>query len=313
MAYLDLLDSVKTAHPQSYSLEWWHPQSEIDQMAAIAIAQSSIMIQILMGETISLANNQIVDSCAWFSLAEKMCELDEILPWAPFKFVYFEQSNPPVSSMTLKKLVLDCFNREDYGFSAWINLDKGQKKQIISNIGAGKPHFNNMLKGLSHYLDKNLEDKLQEQAFGLQRVYEYLSKWEKSRNVCISAYTSKKRLWPRIESLRDIPNGIRGSIIDDIRTTIGDDKLELRGAIYLALKDIDIENQERESLQKKIDLFYNEKLLDSVSRGRGELTMIDHTPDKSLKQDFIEYGIADKENGHFGLINNSVYDVRLKN
>ncbi len=53
MTYIDLLDSVKTAHPKSKSLEWWHPQTEFDQTASVAIAQTNIMMRLLM-ERLSL-------------------------------------------------------------------------------------------------------------------------------------------------------------------------------------------------------------------------------------------------------------------
>jgi len=156
MIYLDVLDSVKTAHPKSLSLEWWHPQSEIDQIASLGIAQTDIMMRILMGETISLANNQMADSYAWLSLAEKMCALDEIIPWAPFNFVYFEKGNPPVNSMSLRKLVLDCFENKTYEFSSWVNLDKRQKEIIANNLKQEIPQFDQMLKGCSLSLGSDL-------------------------------------------------------------------------------------------------------------------------------------------------------------
>ena len=50
------------------------------------------------------------------------------------------------------------------------------------------------------------------------------------------AGNSTKLIWPRIEKLRDEPNGIRGQIIDDIRKIAGESKLEYRSDIYKAIK-----------------------------------------------------------------------------
>ncbi len=85
----------------------------------------------------------------------------------------------------------------------------------------------------------------------------------------------------------------------------GKDRLEYRSDIYKAIKKMDLIDQELETLRMYIDIFYNEKLSVSVSGGRGEFTMTDHTPDATIEQDFIEDEIADKTNDPYGLLNSN--------
>lgn len=309
MIYLDVLDSVKTAHPSLGTIEWWQPQNTKQQQASLAIAHSNIMIRLLMGETISISNNQMIDSYGWLSIADKMSELDEIIPWAPFNFVYYEKVRSEVNRDSLRKLAINCFSDPKFEFSAWAHLDEKQKRMIAENLRKDIPRFDQLLKGFSLSMTSEMESKFEQQAHSLQKIYEYLQRWEKTRNVCIPATQSNKLIWPRMETLRDIKNGIKGKILDEICELVGKDRLEYRSDILRATKKMEINDLDRERLKMYLDRFYNEKLAVSVSNGRGEFTMTDHTPDPTIQEDMVEDALADQSNDPFGLLTQTVYDV----
>lgn len=304
--YLDFLDSVKSAHTEKYSPEWWRPNTIEDQNNSIEFARAEMMLRILHGDTIVLSNNQATDSVAWLTLASSFSQIS--LPWETISLAFFQVA-PASPAGAVKDIVVNYFSNPEFSSSAWTGLDDKLRTRVLANITKdSRPFFHRMLSGVTKSIDdSNLAQALEAQATGLHLFYEYLLKNE-SRMVSFVARDMGSYLWPKLEAMSKIPGGVSEETLAYIRQKLNASALEKRSALYSAIEDI--EPIEREELKKYIDFFYNEKMGLSVSKGRGVYTISDHDETISPARDEEMASLADSTNSDIGLLGNNVLQIR---
>jgi len=296
MIYLDLLDSVKTAHPETFSSEWWRPNSPDEQEHSRELARAEMMIRLLHGDTIVLSNNQATDSVGWLQLSEDFSILNP--PWEPIAMAAF--GTQQITKDSLLEIIINYFQDPKFNLSAWVGIDAPLRNKVVENLKRHEtPQFEKMFDYVLPFIDPRLSKALDAQAIGLQRFYEYLVRYQ-GRQVNLTAVTVANSIWPRMEKLRDRLNGIPGDILDEIKHFVGKDRLEFRSSLYNALAII--EEPMRSHVRKYVDRFYNEKMGLSVCKGRGVYTVTDHDPNTPAEEDEKIDALADDLNSKEGLL-----------
>lgn len=303
MAYVDLLDSAASAHPHSAPHEWWRPKTQQDQNSAKRAAEAALIVRYLHGETISLSNNQAVDSVSWLSLARDATALD--IPWNPIQFVghnlqYYD------SEAGLVEATINYLSNSEFLMSAWGKLDDEIKAGILANLrNDDEIVFGKMLKGQITKLDTNTGQSFSDQAEGLQYLYEYL-KTNRGRQVCVKAGRTEISLISKMTSSlhrdSEIPESVARSLLE---STSGD--LEKRSAWLPILQNL--EPYLREKINKYLNVHYNEKLADSVSNGNGSFSVTDHDSNSPPANEESISEIADLSNPSLGLLGREVFNV----
>ncbi|RME55867.1 hypothetical protein D6779_11710 [Candidatus Parcubacteria bacterium] len=316
MLYVDLLDSVKSAHPRETDQEWWHVRSKEEQAFAVQQAQAEIMMRLLHGETIVLSNNQIMDSYAWMTCADVLLSDARLaaVQWTPVVFAYYDPSGSvrELSAEVLRECTINNFANTKFVLSAWPQLDERQRQDVVENIKRRGVFFE-MFRGVT-----GIPDVYHEQARSIQHTYEYLDRWqrEKGAKVIVPVGTSDskrkppKLIWPRVEALPQHDSEIYKQTVEEIKRVIVKDlseqesmkALEARSRLYQALGMIDIDDDKRDRLRGYIDRFYNEKLGRSVSGGRGVYTIGDNDPETPVEEDLKRDEIADVQNTSEGVL-----------
>jgi hypothetical protein len=312
MIYLDLLDSVKTAHPQRYSGEWWRPNNDDERQAAIEMARADMMVRLLHGETIILSNNQATDSAGWLQLAHDFCRIE--LPWEPVSIAFFNVA-PKSPADAVRKIVVDYFKDEKFNLSAWVGLSKSTREKVAKNVSnEERPQFGDMFMGvLTDIPDSYLDENLLKQAAGLQIFYEYLLK-NQDKKVAYVADTVGEFIWPRMNALANTNLGISGEILDAVKKTAGESRLEFRSSLYNAASQFSGDQQQL--LRRTIDYYYNQKMGLSVNRGRGVYTFSDFDENTPIDKDETLDRVVDSVNRPDGVISKVVLRMspdRVKN
>ena len=307
MIFLDLLDSAKSAHVKEYVSEWWRPENDEQQRTITEMAQAEMMVRILYGETITLSNNQATDSVAWLTNAEKFCSLDT--PWEPVA-VAFSGVQPSSPADAIRDILINYFADHSFKLSSWVGLEDKLKDKVAENLKQHDlPNFEKMFIGvIDSMFDQKLSDKLNQQAFGLQKFYEYLN-INQAKPVSIRAVSVGDRLWPRLMSLKDDPKGIPAATLDSIKDIATPHKVEFRGSLYNALEKLDMDSHERIRIRKFIDRYYNEKMGLSVANGKGVYTTTDFDLNTSLDEDESIDIRADQYNGEDGLLGRVALEI----
>jgi hypothetical protein len=292
MSYIDLLDTVKTAHPNKFATEWWRKSSPEIQANAISLAQTELMLRILHGETILLSNNQAFDSVAFLDSVSEMVRLDS-LDRPPVALSYYKFHQPGVVSPTeytpeaLIDLGVEYLAKEVFIFSAWLGMDeniaiRNRMSEALKN-GDDSRRFISMVDVVYHDLDSDVRDDFQKQARGLQNFYNYLRRlYPLGKRVVRVAGKSDRLIWRDLDSLRYSPS--KGIPVEAIKRL--DEELfahnlhgsrEDRSVLYRLIENFG--SPLRDDLRKYIDIFYNQKIGASVSpRGRGIYSVMDHNP-----------------------------------
>jgi hypothetical protein len=307
MFFNDLLDSVKTAHPQGYVNEWWRPESSEVQKTSIELARASIMARILYGETILLSNNQAVDSVAWLRSASEFTSLKT--PWAPVAVSFYGCGMSPKEDC-LRKLLIEYLVNPKIQPSAWVGLDEKAIKTIKRSLNRyDSPRFDKMLYPIKSSISSHLFSLLHNQAIELQAFFEYLTE-NSHKKVCIKANEAPNSyIWRRLNDRTGMKHGISGLAINELKNKLSNDDYEKRSELYKALGDLD--DTDRIVTRKYIDRFYNEKLGISVNGGRGCFTLDDHglsTSSETIgKMDIL----ADKDNNPIDLLSQDLLRIEL--
>jgi hypothetical protein len=295
MLYIDLLDSVKTAHPEKYSHEWWRADSVSEQEDAIKIAHTAMMVRLLYGETLVMPNNQANDSVGWLRAADAFNALGKHLDWAPVAIAAFGSSQSKPTSEYLLEVTLKNFSDPNFVFSAWVGLGQKQKEKIVSNLKKDTPsRFAEMMDGVKSEFGSELDDKLIEQALGLQRLYSYLVDWEKKGLVVINSNPTNYSIGKHMSKLKgeEESTKVLKRIAKNITKLHGKAALEARSLWYRYLEQI--EEPVRSNAKAYVDRYYNEKLSISVNKGKALFTFTDHNPDSPLVEDELNDNLADQ-------------------
>lgn len=301
MLYIDLLDSVKTAHPEKYSPEWWRSDSVDEQKRAIGIAHTTMMIRLLYGETIILPNNQANDSVAWLKAVQAFTSINK-LEWPSVSITAFNSLQTTPNSEYLLEVTLKNFKDPNFIFSAWVGLDSKQKEKVVTNLEKDTPFkFAEMLDGVKSDFGSELNDQLQEQAEGLQRFYDYLVNWEK-KGVVRKPYPSEYTIGSRMEKLKGQEAYVKElqQIASKIVKDHGVGGKEARSLWFKYLASLD--EPVRTAAKSFVDRYYNEKISLSVNRGNALLSFIDHDEKTPLIEDELRDHIADQNNSQDGVI-----------
>jgi len=315
MLYIDLLDSVKTAHPEKYSHEWWRPDSVSEQENAIKIAHTTMMVRLLYGETLIMPNNQANDSVGWLRAADAFNALGKNLDWAPVAIAAFGSSQAKPTSEYLLEVTLKNFSDPNFVFSAWVGLGQKQKEKIVSNLKKDTPsRFAEMMDGVKSEFGSELDDKLIEQALGLQRLYNYLVDWEKKGLVVINSTQTSYSIGKHMSKLKgeEESTKVLKKIAKSITKQHGKGALEARSLWYRYLEQI--EEPVRSNAKAYVDRYYNEKLSISVNRGKALFTFTDHNPDSPLFEDELNDNLADqsRKDGVLSKVALQVYPEKIR-
>jgi hypothetical protein len=311
MLYLDLFDSVKTAHTEEVSSEWWRPHIRLEQEHSRELARAEMMVRLLHGDTIVLSNNQATDSVGWLQLAEDFSTLN--MTWEPIAMAVFGTRQIPTND-SLLEMVINYFKDKNFKLSAWVGVDLPLRNKVVENLQKHPmPRFDLMFEGVTSSLDKRVAEDLNRQAVGLQKFYEYLTR-NKEKEICFPASIVGDYLWPRMKAMADQPDGIQSGELKHIKQyleeTQGPNRVEYRSALYQALDTMD--EPRRTHIRKYVDRFYNEKMGLSVSKGKGVYTFTDHDPNTPVDLDSRMDAQADRPNDPEGILGQVVLSVDPK-
>ncbi len=311
MLYLDLFDSVKTAHTEELSKEWWRPNIRLEQENSRELARAEMMVRLLHGDTIVLSNNQATDSVGWLQLAEDFSTLN--MTWEPVAMAVFGTNQTPTND-SLLEMVINYFKDKNFELSAWVGVDLPLRNKVVENLQKHPmPRFDLMFEGVTSSLDKRIAEDLNRQAVGLQKFYEYLTK-HKGKEICFSAGIVGDYLWPRLKLMTEQHDGIQVDELKHIREfivkTMDASRLEYRSSLYRALETID--EPRRTHIRKYVDRFYNEKMGISVAKGKGVYTFTDHDPNTPIELDSRMDAQADHPNEPDGVLGQVVLSVDPK-
>jgi hypothetical protein len=301
MIYLDLFDGVKSAHPKTLAPEWWRPNTFKEQEQSRELARAELMVRLLYGDTVVLSDSQAIDSVAWLQVASDFSSLKA--DWIPlFISIYGVQDVTPEEA--LLDVMLKYFSNPNFLFSAWIGLDSPQREIIVANLKRSeKPHFGDMLGNIGKMVNADIFELLESQALGLQKFHEYLTR-NRDKGILIRPKFVGPYIWPRMKSLKDLPNGIPEKILLHLENLIGLGGIESRSRLYYALANVN--EPTRTHVRKYVDRFYNEKIGLAVSGGKGVYTITDHDPRKLSIDDEELDALADNTNTSEGLLGRTV-------
>lgn len=276
------------------------------------MARADMMVRLLHGETIVLSNNQATDSAGWLQLAHDFCRIE--LPWEPVSISFFNVA-PKSPADAIRKIVTDYFKDEKFNLSAWVGLAKSTRDQVVNNIAdENHPQFGDMFSGVvTDISDSYLDENLLKQAAGLQIFYEYLVK-NQNKRVAYVADTVGDFIWPRINSLSNTNLGISEEILDAIKKSAGETRLEFRSSLYNAASQFS--GKQQQTLRRMIDYYYNQKMGLSVNKGRGVYTFSDFDKDTPIANDEALAQVADSVNRPDGALSKVVLRMspdRVKN
>lgn len=311
MLYLDLFDSVKTAHTEELVKEWWRPNIRQEQENSRELARAEMMVRLLHGDTIVLSNNQATDSVGWLQIAEDFSTLN--MTWEPVAMAVFGTTQTPTND-SLLEMVINYFKDKNFNLSAWVGIDLPLRNKVVENLQKHPiPRFDLMFEGVTSSLDKRVAEDLSRQAIGLQKFYEYLTK-HKGKEICFPAGVVGDYLWPRLKLMAGQQDGIQIDELKQIREyivkTSDVGRLEHRSSLYRALDTIG--EPRRTHIRKYVDRFYNEKMGLSVAKGKGVYTFTDHDPNTPLALDSRMDAQADHPNEKDGLLGQVVLNVDPK-
>ena len=310
MSYVDLLDTVKSAHPNKLVTDWWRISSHEMQSNAISLAKTELMIRLLHGETILVSNNQAFDSVAFLETAAEMSRMS-FLERPPVALAYFKPVKdgfvfpPEWTPSVLVDLIAEYLEKREFITSAWIGLGDDIRHKMLDALKSGNDsnRFVSMVEKVYLDIDSNLRNDYRQQARNLQVFFDYLRKLHgEGKSVVRKTVMSDRLIWNDLDDLRYHPSlGIPFEVVSDLDKTVISNKLhdkrEDRSILYNLIEGLS--SPLREDLRKYIDIYYNQKIGASVSpRGRGTYTMTDHDPDTPAERDeqLLEHAESINEN-----------------
>ncbi len=288
MLYVDLLDTVKCANGGDENIDWWRPKS-VPREKAIALAEAGMISQILMGETIGVTNNQLIDSVSLLRLIPKLKTLTRAQePPVVAKF-YGKGIEPRPESLV--EIAFRYFDSSIFLTSAWSPLTKSEAQQIARNLllsGNHKTIFSKMLRNINLTQEMTHLKLLAE---NLQYLFEYLKNWQKKQSACGKANEPKnvKRIsiWEGLENVKDHRTnwGINGEMLKSIEDRLpfyaarcnkelGEVK-ELRSILYSAIGDVISDEFDKDWIRGYVDIFYNSRIAQTTTESDGVFTMSD--------------------------------------
>lgn len=277
MRYLDTLDSIKTAFPIDANEpdSWLRPEKEVDREHNIALAHANIMLCLLHGETISLSNNQIIDSTAWFQATEWLCKLKT--GFSPVIASFYPDRLKRSGTEYLRWLAIDTFqktgtnNQQSFYLSAWKGLDTRQREIIVENLDTKNLPFYRMLDGTG--IDLQIRDELNRHAAVLTLFDEYLTKHETNFRTWQDVKGGEDQIWSglkesvEISELEDIEKRRFFGLLKQIEGKVASKKggTENRSNFYQAITQADADHVTRSKVRQTYDVYYNHKIATSVS------------------------------------------------
>lgn len=292
--YIDLFDSMNTAHVDER--EWWRPKNVNQQAQGVTIAKTALLLRILFGEKLTLVRNQVFDSYAWFKVSREFLNSKFFhLTHKPFVWSAFGYSD--LSPNSFIKDAIGVFKPKNtanqFMLSAWPGLESAQRLKIAENIERDC-NFKNMLMNIGQH-DSKMEAIFAEQAYGLQYFYEYLCQ-QRNQGLISNAYqnTKDRNIWVNIDKVKGKIGGIDpihiNHIFEKAKAQEHDEEavlnlLENRSALYSFISDLP--EDDRSTIRKYIDGFYNLKNCYSSTNGIGFRSVFDQISTTSMDQDSI--------------------------
>lgn len=188
------LDSARSSPPLQD--EWWRVRTEHILNTHIVNGEAATILQVLLGQIVTLPRNQFFDSKPWYQIVEHLVRSK--IP--TFSLSLFEDYFPLTPDGVLEDIASQ-FERGQKGFalSAWPELEYVERKKIACNIRING-NFKKMFRNVAIPATQKTDFEFQKD--GLQFMLEYLKReWGNVPGLISRSYTQDNPLlWERLKN-----------------------------------------------------------------------------------------------------------------